>query len=169
MKVSPHTEYPVRVRPRQWDEDGPGAPFYAGIYDVVLNTMVTITFVPDLGTFVIDPAALVDDPSEVRTTQQARLEALLFARYAVLPHAHLAGSAAQLPLPPQRTGRPGVVFYVSPAEFARLAADLETLDDPDAKISDLRGHPAVDFVVHIVTSPEFAAEDAYWLRDGNGR
>lgn len=169
MKVTPHTDYPVRVRPRQWEEDGPSAPFYTGIYDVVLNTMVTVSFVPDLGTAVLDPAALPADPSTVRTQQQARLDALLFAQYAVTPNPQLAGSTTLLPVPPGQDATPGVVFYVQPAEFERLAEDLTTLDDPDARVSDLRGHPAIDVVERIVSSPEFADADAYWLRDDDGR
>ena len=49
MQVSPRSDYPVRVRPRGWDEEPAVAGFYDGVYDVTLNHMVTITFVPELG------------------------------------------------------------------------------------------------------------------------
>jgi hypothetical protein len=164
VKEYPTRDYPVRVLRRQWEEPEPAARFYTGIYDVVLNGVVTVTFIPDPGTTEFDHTAIPANIDEVATEQQARLVAVLFADYAVIPDRERAGSTASVP-PADQDGLPGVVFYIDPTQFARLTADLAILTDPDATVSRLRGHPAVDFVEHVVASPEFAPVDAYWLRD----
>jgi hypothetical protein len=173
VQVTPRADYPVGVRPRSWDEEGDLAALYAGVYDVALNQMVKITFVPDLGIAAppFERERLPEDLDALTTPEQARLEAALFARYAVTPNAARAGTTERLPKPPWRSRDGGIVLYVTPDEFARFAADLEALA-PDlggsyseVPISQLRGHPALDFVAELVSSPRFEDEDAFWLRD----
>ncbi|RSN45148.1 hypothetical protein DMC64_20110 [Amycolatopsis sp. WAC 04197] len=133
---------------------------HEGIWDVLLNRMVTVSFVPDIGQPVHDRARSTTGLDEITTERQARLEAAMFADYTVTPNTELAGRTTRS----QTTFWRGLVFYVDPAEYARQAADLRALDVVGATVSELRGHPAVDFIERIVASPEFADEDAFWLR-----
>ncbi|MFC3452686.1 hypothetical protein [Amycolatopsis speibonae] len=164
MKVTPQADYPVEVRSRRWEVDDRQAALYEGVWDVLLNRMVTVSFVPDIGQPVHDRARWPADLDEIATERQARLEAAMFSDYTVTPNTELAGRATRSQATSWRENRYGVVFYVDPAEYARLAADLQALDVVGATVSELRGHPAVDFVERIVASPEFADEDAFWLR-----
>ncbi|WP_125734743.1 hypothetical protein [Amycolatopsis sp. WAC 04197] len=160
MQVTPKADYPVEVRSRRWEVDGPQAVLHEGIWDVLLNRMVTVSFVPDIGQPVHDRARSTTGLDEITTERQARLEAAMFADYTVTPNTELAGRTTRS----QTTFWRGLVFYVDPAEYARQAADLRALDVVGATVSELRGHPAVDFIERIVASPEFADEDAFWLR-----
>jgi hypothetical protein len=170
MKVTPRADYPVRVRPRAWEEDESIAPLYAGVHDLTLNSMVTITFVPELAAPPYERDALPADLDAIATPGEARLEAVLFADYAVTPSERLAGSEQRLPVPPWRDGPGGIVVYVTPEQFERLNADLESLVPElgslhsEVPVSRLRGHPAVDFAADLVAA-KVAERDRYWLRE----
>jgi hypothetical protein len=172
MKVNPRTDYPVRVRPLSMEVEPSVAALYAGGYEVAFNYMVTFSFVPDLGTTApaYDRALLPENLDEVATPEQARLEAVLFAEYAITPNDRLAGTNERLPAPPWADGWPGgVVSYVRAEQFARFAIDLEALVPDlcalysDTPISRLGGHPALDFAVRLTAEPWFT--DGSWLRD----
>jgi hypothetical protein len=176
VQVSPRSDYPVRVRPRGWEEDPRVAGYYDGVYDVTLNQMVTVTFVPDLGprSRPFDRAELPADLDDIADSADARLEAVLFADRAVTADSRRAGTHEPLPIPPWRDepwARPGTVFYVTPEQFAELADDLETLSrehgalHSDTPVSALRGHVAVDFVERLLADPAFGDEDLLFLRD----
>jgi hypothetical protein len=176
VQVSPRSDYPVRVRPRAWDEDAAVAGYYDGVFDLTLNQMVTVTFIPDLGprSRPFDRSELPTDLDDITDRSAARLEAILFADRAVTPDPDRAGTHESLPIPRWRDepgARPGTVFYVSPEEFAELANDLEALsvDHGDlyseTVVSALRGHPAVDFVEKLITDPAFGEQDLGFLRD----
>ena len=137
LKVNPRSEYPVRVRPLGLEYDASIAELYAGAYQVALNSMVEITFVPDLGPDAppYDRSRLPENLDEVGTREEARLEAVLYADCAVTPNARLAGTNEPLPKPPWALEHPpGVVVYVTHEEFEHLAVDLELLA-PDLGIS----------------------------------
>ena len=150
MQVTPRADYPVRVRPRSWDEEGPIAAFYAGVFDVTLNQMVTISFVPDLAGSAppYDRNRLPADLDDVTTPGQARLEAVLFSSYAVTPNDRLADTTERLPTPSWGDGPGGLVVYVASDQFERFTNDLDELAPQlgglysDVPISQLRGHPA---------------------------
>jgi hypothetical protein len=146
------------------------------VFDLTLNQMVTVTFIPPLGpsSRPFDRSQLPDELDNVADPEEARLEAVMFAARAVTPDAHLAGTHEQLPIPSWRKesrARPGVVFYVSPTEFATFAADLEALSRnvgelcPDTPVSSLQGHPAIEFVKQLLTDPAFGENDLHYLRD----
>lgn len=180
MKISPRADYPVGVRPRAWEEPPDAAPYYDGVFDVALNGMVTVTFVPDMSAYAppFDAAALPDDLDQVSSVKQARLAAALLASYAVTPHPTRQGTTQQLPAigptgePPGPDDIGGVVFYVDPSRFAAVESDLVELSTrlggrhPDATVSTLRTHPAIDLIEStVLTSPAFAEQDRSWLRD----
>lgn len=175
VQVTPTADYPVRVRPRSWDEEEPLAELYADVYDVTLNQMVTVSFVPDLGPEVppYDRRRLPADLDDIATPEQARLEAALFAKYVVTPNRELAYTSTRLPTPPWRDGPGGVVVYVTTDQFERFTSDLDELVPAlgglhsDVPISRLRGRPAMNFVEGLVDSPLFDRRDAYWLRDAD--
>jgi hypothetical protein len=156
MKEWPTSDPPVRVRPQRWEVEPPVAELYEGVYDVTLNHTTTITFVPRV-TLRYDRSLLPENLDEVATVEQARLEALIFADYAVTPDETLAGTQEQLPPTSWREG--GEVFYVSDEQFERFAADLEGFSlelfdlHSDTPISALRGHPAIDFIAGLDLSP----------------
>jgi hypothetical protein len=157
VKERPRSDYPVRVRPRKWDEDPQPNELFEGIYDVTLNFVVDITFVPAV-TLPYDHALLPEAPDDITTSEQARLWAILFAGCAVTPDDALAGTKAALPPVTYGDGQTdsGVVVYVTGEQFERLAADLEAfgLDLFDlhstTPVSELRGHPVIDFVETLV-------------------
>ena len=176
MQVSPRSDYPVRVRPRGWDEEPAVAGFYDGVYDVTLNHMVTITFVPELGprSRPLDRGALPADLDAIGSSADARLEAVLSAGRAVTPDADRAGTVEPLPVPAWDDGPdavPGTVFYVAPGEFSALVEDLDTLTaehgalHSDTPVSSLRDHPAVRFVQQLIAHPAFGEQDLMFLRD----
>ena len=173
MKVSPRSDYPVRVRPRSLEEGETVAQLYDGIFDVTLNSVVDIVFVPDLSSTMppFDDAPLPLDLDDVSTQQQARLEAILFGRYVVTPNTGRSGTEERFARAVDNPGElTGVAFYISPEEFSCYAADLEQLSHrlgalyPLGTVVDLRGHPAIDFIEHTVLgSPNFKSEDAAML------
>ncbi|MBT2555498.1 hypothetical protein [Arthrobacter sp. ISL-5] len=176
MQISPRSDYPIRVRPRGWDEDPAVARFYDGIFDVTLNNTVTITFVPERGprSSALNRANLPADLDSIGSSDEARLEAVLFADRAVTPDADRAGTAEPLQIPVWRDGPdavPGTVFYISRDEFAAVVKDLEALTAEhgdlysDSPVSSLRGHPAVDFVQRLLSDPAFGEQDLQSLRD----
>jgi hypothetical protein len=173
MKVAPRADSQISVRPRSWDEDSRIAVHYEGVYDVTLNNMVTISFVPNLGTAAppFDRSQLPPDLDDVGTPEQARLEAALHAGYVVTPCPRRASTSQSLPIPEWSNGPAGVVFYVTAEQFELLTADLAVLAceigtlHSEVAHSQLVGHPAVDFVAELVSAPPFAGRDTYWLRD----
>jgi hypothetical protein len=164
--VTPRADYPVRVRRRSIEVPESVALLYTGVYDVNLNQAVGIVFVPDLSSVAppFDVDAVPDDLDEIGNVEQARLIAVLSSRYAVTPHARLAGqSHAYDGLSGDRT----LVFYVPPADFERYAAELDELADllsafyPPGTVADIRDRAVVRFWESaILGSPEFAAQDA---------
>jgi len=127
MKVSPKADYPVRVERPADDVPAGQARHYEGIYTAVLNHQVTIDFVPDVSTAAPpwDDHLLPVNLDLVVSVEQARVETVLFARYAVTPNTPLAGQVEQAGVAPTR----GWVRYVQSAEFDRFALELSRLYD----------------------------------------
>src|SRR4051794_33385314 len=82
-KVAPRSDYPIKVRPRAWEEERRVANLYVGIVDVNLNYYVDVTFaaVPFPWNFSLLPPNL----DEVRDSTQACLAAVALANYVVSP------------------------------------------------------------------------------------
>jgi hypothetical protein len=180
VKISPKADYPVGVRPRSWEELEELGPHYEGIYDVCLNGMVTVTFVPDVSAFgpPFDPTMVPDDLDQLASSSEARLAALFLASYAVTPNDELTGTWVALPalgppgqaVDPTETG--ATVFFVDRAEFDPVAEDLAGLSQrlggrhPDETVSQLGGHPAIELIQStVLASPAFSPRDRAWLSD----
>lgn len=172
MKSRPQADYPVWVVPEKYEVLPANAAYYEGIYTVTLNHTVHIVFVPDVSAVAPpwDGHDLPDDLDRVANAEQARIEMVLWARYAVTPHPRLAGEVEPIPdvLPP--TGddgwpgstdrRPGWVRYVAPAEFDRYAAELPALYEAvptrhsGVTVSALMAYEVVRFIAEqIVPAP----------------
>jgi len=134
MKPAPRADYPVWVVPEKYEVLPADAVYYEGIYTVVLNYTVDITFVPDVSA-VAPPWRGDDQPDDldrIASAEQARVEMVLWSRYAVTPNARLAGEVAAVPVPrsADQEAPPlddAWVRYVAPAEFDRYAAELPAL------------------------------------------
>jgi hypothetical protein len=161
MKVSPSADYYVRVRPQEWEEDPRTASLYAGIFQVDLNFVVGVAFVPDLSPVAPpwDFSGLPADFDDITTSEQARLATVLTSSYVVTPNDKLAGT--------QEAHEQGVIFYVSMPEFARYAEELRRLAElvgsvhSLARVSELRGPEVIGFIERgIVASTWLSPADA---------
>src|SRR6266508_5442768 len=129
VKVGPSANYYVRVRPYEWNSpssDPDRLALFADIVHVSLHYTVGVTFVPDV-TALAPPwtvAALPPPGERIRTVEQARLAEAMTSSYVVTPNRALAGSTETFAWSPdEEKATPTTVFYVSPAEFERYAAD----------------------------------------------
>ncbi|MBX6357384.1 MAG: hypothetical protein IRZ05_16215 [Micromonosporaceae bacterium] len=164
MKISPSADYYVRVRPQEWDAvPASVAPLYAGIFEVDLNYLVDVAFVPDLSSVAPpwDFSRLPANIDEITTAEQARLATVFTSSYAVTPNDRLAGT--------QEAVDDCVVFYVSTRDFSSYAKELERLAElagsvhSMVRVSQLRGHQVIEFIEHGIVasgrlSPAHAAE-----------
>jgi hypothetical protein len=173
VKVGPSANYRVRVRPYVWDD--PGRPeLVEGIIDLSLQLYVSITFVPDVSDLAPpwtgDGLPPIDQG--LSTPAQARLYQALTASYVVTPHETLAGTSERFTFtwPGDEPGDPTTVFYVTPAEFDRYAADLVALSDVAGSlhsavtVDQVRDHEVIQFVEsRIVDSPWLLPRDRAML------
>lgn len=174
MKVGSDANYNVRIRARAWEEDpGESERLYAGMWTFDLNQVVSVSFVPDL-TAVPRPwsvDALPDDIDDFTQAWQVRLVEVLTTSYSVTPDPERAGAEEQFPWPwPGDDGRPMppcTVFYVTPEEFERLAADLAELSQVAGNVhstvrrDEITDHEVVAFVERrVLGSPLFTADHA---------
>jgi hypothetical protein len=174
MKVSPKADYPVKVVAEPSEHEPPLARLYEGVYTAVLNHVVEVLFVPDISALAPpwDDHLLPGSVDEL-TPELAALATALLATYVVTPNDALAGRDESFELPPDGDVNPshGVVFYVTPAEFARYAVELARLaelneDSFYAKetVSALRGYDVIAFVEgRVLASRWLAPRDAIML------
>lgn len=152
MKISPSADYYVQVRRPEWDEDPGAAPLYAGIFQVSLNVLVDVAFVPDVSSVAPpwDFSRLPADIDEISTPEQARLATAFTSSYVVTPNEMLAGT--------QDTLDDGVVFYVSTHDFSGYAEELGRLAEltgslhPTVRVSQLRDHQVIGFIERVVVA-----------------
>jgi hypothetical protein len=105
------------------------AKFYKGIVDVGLMGLTHIIFVPSFPKTVENwPPRLPDDIDIVNSCNQARLFMAGIAAWTVTPDEELAGRREFITVPPMQEMSPtmdiGVLFYVTPEEFARFSQEL---------------------------------------------
>ena len=172
MKVSPRADYPVGVRAMRWEVPPEIADLYDGIFEVSLNSVIGVVFVPDLSAVAppFDDNQLPRDLDTVTTVQQARLAAILFARYAVTPNDRLSGTQQRLPHPvPADSLDPipgGTVFFIPSQDFATYTAELAELGRDPGTVSTLHTSAAINFLqTTVVLSPHFSPTDLAILRD----
>jgi hypothetical protein len=172
MKVGSSANYNVRVRARSWDEPAEQAELYDDLYIFDLNQVVSVSFVP--GPAAPRPWSVDDLPADIAdftTADQVRLLELLTAPYSVVPDQARAGTEEQFAWPldwpgPDEPPRP-TVFYVTPEQFARYSADLETLSEIAGNVhsvvrrADVADHDVVRFIEdRILESPLLTPESA---------
>jgi hypothetical protein len=173
MKPAPQQDYPVRAGREAWEHDT-RRELYAGIFTLELNHTVQVTFLPDVSRYAPpwSDRLLPNDVDEVSTVDEARLATGLLANYLVTPNPALAGTGERFTLTSGdgSGSHSGVVFYVTPEEFARYRAELERYDDyddgwdSDATVSQLRRYAVIRFVEReVVASPLLDPYDAMIL------
>jgi hypothetical protein len=172
MKSGPKADYPVLVYEEPANQDPPEAALYKGVFNVELNHVVHIVFVPDIST--IAPPwddHLLAEVDEIATVEQARLSAALPWPYVITPNETLAGTdeAFEWGHDHEFGVSRGVVFYVSAREFdqysdalASLAKINEYSSRPKKSVSELRGYDVIGFLERRVLAsrwvrPEHAA------------
>ena len=135
MKHSFDVDFTVQVREQIRDEDPEFAQFYQGIYSMALNTFVHIMFIPYFLQEVKDWSLRIpDDIDEVHSKQEARLFTAALSDYIVMPDEFRAGQEQLIPLPsplppyPDTGPREGVIFYVTPQQFARFSRELAEIE-----------------------------------------
>jgi hypothetical protein len=174
MKVSPEADYPVQVFPEAREYEALYAQFFAGIFQVVLNHVVNIVFVPDVGGIAPpwDPGRLSQAVDRPASLEQARFETVVLASYAVTPNQALADTRDHVyhPAADGYAASIGTVFYVSPTAFERYADDLARLAEivysawPAETVSGLRGYEVIRFLEEkVVASPGLKPYDAMML------
>ena len=171
MKTRPSADHPVRVRPMAVEVGGPAGSLYDGVYEVTLNTMVTVVVVPDTGMPVDawDPDALPDDFDAIADAAVARLAAACAERYVLTvgdtPGVHRFRRLGDAP-----DERTGVALVLDPDAFAAATRDLADLASflgavvPDHTMASLRGRSSIERIVEL--EEWMAPEDVRWLRDG---
>jgi hypothetical protein len=189
VKERPTADYPVRVvRETNELDDAVSAP-YEGIYTVVLNHIVSITFVPDVSAQAPpwDGSQLPVDFDVASTVEQARLEMVLAAHYAVTPNTSLAGEVERFP----ETWRPasappgppmpdelrrGWVRYVTSEEFDGFATELPVFHEvvlgmlSGATVSRLTDFQVMRFIAEQVVAAHWLhPRDARMLGRGDGQ
>lgn len=105
------------------------AKFYKGIFDVDLRGLTHILFVPSFPKTPDNwPPHLPDNIDIVHSCHQARLFMAGLAEWTVTPDEELAGQREFIAVPPMRERSPimdiGMLFYVTPEEFARFSQEL---------------------------------------------
>jgi hypothetical protein len=161
MKVRPTENYLVRVVHQEWEELPECAPHYAGVFSATLNHSVHISFVPDLSDIAPpwDPGLVPTDFDAIDTSRQARMATVYVNLYVVTPNASLAGTEEWVDWPPRPSGLPStLIFYVTPEEFERYAADLDGLaEESDEVVADLRDHEVIVFIERRIVASGFLA------------
>jgi len=139
MKASLKYDMSVQIRHQKWEEEEDLAPFYEGIYSVTLNYFTTIMFIPTFSRTKDNwPPTLPDDIDNVHSVTEARLFTAALSEYTVTPDAELAGRQELIPLSPltQIGPRMGLVFYVTPQEFACFSQELPLLEQKTPSVRD---------------------------------
>ncbi|AEH07782.1 MULTISPECIES: hypothetical protein [Protofrankia] len=180
MKVSPKADYPVKVVHEPREHEPPVADLYEGVFAMLLNYVVNVTFVPDVSAAAPpwDDHLLPADFDEIASGVQARLVSAILGSYVVTPNETRADGEERFEWGQNSEfgSTSGVVFYVTPSDFARYAVDLVRLsemneDDFYARktVSTLRGYDVVGFVERrVLASPWLLPRDAVMLGLASG-
>ena len=132
MKPVPRVDFPVGV----WAESAGRSPpldlAYQGIYSVTLNHTVVVAIVPEIDRRAPWPPELPENVDEIETPAEARRTMIALGTIVVSPDAERAGTTEVL----RTDGSTCVVFHVGVEDFARLAAELESLVQRLASVHD---------------------------------
>jgi len=137
MKFGFPPDFAVRVRKQEQDEDSSVSRFYRGIYSVAhlrCNFLVHIMFIPSFSRrgqrWSLD---IPDDIDEVHSVQEARLFTAALSEITVTPDNSRAGEEQLIALAPplspvaDMAAKQGVIFYVTPEQFALFTQELAEL------------------------------------------
>jgi hypothetical protein len=132
------------------------------MYDVFLNDMVRVLFVPPFS-WEPWPPTMPPDIDIASSAEEARRVNGALAGYVVTPLAARAGEESAVPGFPSDDGsaKAVIVFYVQPDEFAAILVELqrlaESLDRSNpVRVSMLEGsHLAKLLLSRVVVSPRF--------------
>lgn len=127
MKPYPRYDFPVSIRHHVYEvQNYKVASFFQGIYDVVLNFSMTITFVPKAYISDVDwrlYQADILDQENVKNCTEARLSCIANSYYSVTPDLSMPGQEKLLPqFFPEIPS--GVVFLVNPKEFEIFSKEI---------------------------------------------
>lgn len=168
MKPAPRFDFTVDVRRQSWEEEPEVADYYEGIFDVALNNCFSVLFVPSM-VKTVWPPVLPDDADAVGSEMEARLISLALSRYAVTPDDALAGQEESFARQWSESG-PGLVFYVTEAEFSAFSGELALLADQRPSVhsgwavSEIADHAVAQFLVsRVAESKKLSPEDREML------
>ena len=175
MKLGFRRDFAVQVRHQERDEKEEwGAVFYRGIFSLTLNQLISILFIPDFPrTPETWPPTILEGVDKVQSTTEARLYMTESADYVVTPDAYLAGQQEVIPLPAIPSLRGGikasqvVVFYVTPAQFARFSRELPLIEEQTywvtqfVRVHNIAHFECIKFIQNcIISSPYFSHNHA---------
>lgn len=173
MKFGFPRDFAVRVRKQEEDEDRSVSRFYRGIYSVALNFLVHIMFIPPFSRPRKSwPLDIPDDIDEVDSVQEARLFTAALSEITVTSDRSRAGEVQLIALAPalspvaDMATRQGVIFYVTPEQFALFTQELAELAEQTFSIygffpvSKLEHLESIKFITNkIITSNDFAQKN----------
>jgi hypothetical protein len=176
MPTASDYTFPVVVRDQMWDAPEDQAPLYRNIYDVILRSTVTVTFVPDIGRGVDSWPPILPEDVKVFDERIARLESIEQARYAITPDHERAGQHEQIvrSIQDPDTGRSETtettIFYIQPEVFHSCLQELAGLSEEIGgarlarPINELTNLTIMRVLVtDIISSDAFSANDRAWL------
>lgn len=171
MKFGYPQDFAVRVRKQEEDEERSVSRFYRGIYSVSLNFLVHIMFIPPFShrgkRWALD---IPDDIDEVHSVQEARLFTAALSEITVTPDNSRAGQeqliALAAPLSPvaDMATRQGVIFYVTPEQFALFTQELAELAEQTFSIygffpvSKLEHLESIKFITNKIIRSHYFSE-----------
>lgn len=166
MKPAPRFDVPITVRRQTWEVDQRVAHFYEGIYLVILNFSVEVSFVPEIDRSAVPwGQELPDDIDDPRSESEARWVSLSSSKYAVTPDPSRAGRD-EVVSPSGSAGPGNVIFYVAREQFDVFATELSRLSTEFAgihdsrSVSELKGLEVVDFLLRrVIVSKCFDEKD----------
>lgn len=167
MKLGSSRNYLVSIYPDLWDvpHEHPQT-WLTDVVEVSLHQIVTVVFVPDVSELAPPWSTAVLPPPDrpARSAGEYRLSRAMQGPYIVTPNPALAGTAEQLARP---DAWPGVVWYLTPADFRRRVDELMAVaaeTSPFAPVDRLRGHEVIRFIdADIVDSGRLTERHARWL------
>lgn len=138
MKAGHPHDFRVHVQPEVLEHDSSVASHFNGIFQVILNHLLSVYVVPPFEREPWPPA-LPGDIDIVHSLNEARRLIVSMARYVVTADDARVGTEEVVPQAPLSSGGPqehAVVFYVSRRELDSLLEELDALSERHFGIHD---------------------------------
>jgi hypothetical protein len=152
MTIPTDYDFAIHVQPQMLEVLPEVASLYEGIYSVTLNHLITVLFVPEVSRNPEQwPPMLPEDLDFPSSITEARLWTIGLSKHTVVPNSDLAGQEEIINFPPPLPSTPsefrlkddsdnsmehGVIFYVTPQEFARFSEELAEVRRRTTSIRD---------------------------------